>query len=51
MLNEALNSAPADALILPMTGDLGPAAALATQLRQPVCGPSSTLSRRSSSRR
>ena len=34
MLNEALNSAPADALILPMTGDLGPAAALATQLRQ-----------------
>ena len=33
MLNEALNSAPADALILPMTGDLGPAAALATQLR------------------
>ena len=34
MLNEALNSAHADALILPMTGDLGPAAALATQLRQ-----------------
>ena len=34
MLNEALNSAPADALILPTTGDLGPAAALATQLRQ-----------------
>src|SRR5699024_4614852 len=34
MRNEALNSAPADALILPMTGDLGPAAALATQLRQ-----------------
>ena len=34
MLNEALNTAPADALILPMTGDLGPAAALATQLRQ-----------------
>ena len=34
MLNEALNSAPTDALILPMTGDLGPAAALATQLRQ-----------------
>ena len=34
MLNEALNSAPADALILPMTGDLGPAAALATKLRQ-----------------
>ena len=34
MLNEALNSAPADALILPMTGDLEPAAALATQLRQ-----------------
>ena len=34
MLNEALNSAPADALILPMTGDLGPAEALATQLRQ-----------------
>ena len=34
MLNEALNTAPADALILPMTGDLGPAAALATQLRR-----------------
>ena len=32
-LNDALNTAPADALILPMTGDLSPAIALATQLR------------------
>ena len=34
MLNPEMNIAPADVLILPMTGDLGPAAALATQLRQ-----------------
>ena len=32
-LNDALNTAPADVLILPMTGDMGPAIALATQLR------------------
>ena len=32
-LNDALNTAPADALILPMTEDLAPAIALATQLR------------------
>ena len=32
-LNEKLNTAPADALILPMTEDLGPAISLATQLR------------------
>ena len=32
-LNDALNTAPADALILPMTEDLGAAIALATQLR------------------
>ncbi|MBR4098970.1 MAG: histidine--tRNA ligase [Clostridium sp.] len=32
-LNDQLNTAPADALILPMTEDLGPAIALATQLR------------------
>ena len=32
-LNEALNTAPADVLILPMTDDLGPAISLATQLR------------------
>ena len=34
MLNEQMNTAPADALILPMTGDLGPAVTLATQLRE-----------------
>ena len=33
-LNDALNTAPADALILPMTEDLSPAISLATQLRQ-----------------
>ena len=33
-LNDELNTAPADALILPMTDDLGPAIALATQLRE-----------------
>ena len=33
-LNDGLNTAPADALILPMTDDLGPAIALATQLRE-----------------
>lgn len=33
-LNNALNTAPADALILPMTGDLSPAIALATRLRE-----------------
>ena len=32
-LNDALNTAPADVLILPMTEDLSPAIALATQLR------------------
>ncbi len=32
-LNEALNTAPADVLILPMTGDIAPATALATSLR------------------
>ena len=32
-LNENLNTAPTDALILPMTDDLGPAITLATQLR------------------
>ncbi len=32
-LNDALNTAPADVLILPMTEDLAPAIALATQLR------------------
>ena len=32
-LNEGLNTAPADALILPMTDDLLPAISLATQLR------------------
>jgi len=32
-LNDGLNTAPADALILPMTDDLSPAIALATQLR------------------
>jgi len=32
-LNDGLNTAPADALILPMTGDLGPAITLATALR------------------
>jgi histidyl-tRNA synthetase len=33
-LNEELNTAPADVLILPMTDDLGPAIELATSLRQ-----------------
>ena len=33
MLNEQLNTAPADVLILPMTEDLAPAITLATQLR------------------
>ena len=33
MLNENLNTAPADVLILPMTEDLAPAITLATQLR------------------
>ena len=33
MLNDALNTAPADVLILPMTQDLAPAIRLATQLR------------------
>ena len=33
MLNENANTAPADVLILPMTGDLAPAIALATRLR------------------
>ena len=32
-LNSALNTAPADVLILPMTGDLSPAIAFATRLR------------------
>ena len=34
MLNQELNTAPADVLILPMTEDLSPAIALATQLRE-----------------
>ena len=33
-LNDAMNTAPADALILPMTEDLSPAIALATRLRE-----------------
>ena len=33
-LNDALNTAPADVLILPMTEDMGPAIALATSLRR-----------------
>ena len=33
-LNEALNTAPADVLILPMTDDLSPAIAFATRLRE-----------------
>ena len=33
MLNDALNTAPADVLILPMTQDLAPAIRLATDLR------------------
>ena len=33
-LNDGLNTAPADVLILPMTEDLSPAIALATRLRQ-----------------
>ena len=32
-LNDRLNTAPADVLILPMTEDMGPAISLATQLR------------------
>lgn len=32
-LNDKLNTAPADVLILPMTGDMGPAITLSTQLR------------------
>lgn len=32
-LNDALNTAPADVLILPMTEDMGPAITLSTQLR------------------
>ena len=32
-LNDQLNTAPADVLVLPMTDDLGPAIALSTQLR------------------
>ena len=32
-LNDSLNTAPADVLVLPMTGDLSPAIALATRLR------------------
>ena len=39
MLNPELPTAPADVLILPMTEDLSPAIALATQLRQPGHGP------------
>ncbi len=34
LLNDQMNTAPADVLILPMTEDLSPAIALATQLRQ-----------------
>ena len=33
-LNDGLNTAPADVLLLPMTEDLSPAIALATQLRE-----------------
>ncbi len=33
-LNDGLNTAPADVLVLPMTADLSPAIALATQLRE-----------------
>ena len=33
-LNDGLNTAPADVLVLPMTEDLSPAIALATQLRE-----------------
>ena len=33
-LNDSLNTAPADVLLLPMTEDLSPAIALATQLRE-----------------
>ena len=33
-LNDSLNTAPCDVLILPMTGDLGPAIAAATELRE-----------------
>ena len=32
-LNDKLNTAPADVLILPMTDDMGPAITLSTQLR------------------
>ena len=34
MLSDALNTAPCDALVLPMTEELGPAVAAATALRQ-----------------
>ncbi len=34
MLNPAMNTAPCDALVLPMTDDLGPAIACATALRE-----------------
>ena len=34
MLNDGLNTAPADVLVLPMTEDLAPAIRLATELRQ-----------------
>ena len=34
LLNPAMNSAPADALVIPMTADRGPAIALAQDLRQ-----------------
>jgi len=34
MLNDQLNTAPADALVLPMTQDLAPAIRLATELRE-----------------
>ena len=34
MLNDAMNTAPADVLVLPMTEDLAPAITLATQLRE-----------------
>ena len=34
MLNEEMNAAPADVLVLPMTGDLAPAIALSARLRQ-----------------
>ena len=50
-LNDQLNTAPADVLILPMTDDLSPAIALATTAaRRRASAPRSTASRRSSSR-